>query len=167
MSLRLVNYPFVPFLPILSESEQLHSEVSANLLCQARLPSYQSLKESLPSCEYILIMQLIRRYAHMFATTVFRLATKFAFISLFTVNLYDHLLTFPDEVKYIWQRKFTPGILILLSSSLFHVLNTEILSYHRILHRTSSILSSLSMIKYRNISESIHSLRDILCRDCR
>jgi len=36
------------------------------------------------------------------------LATKFAFISLFTVNLYDHFLTFPDEVKFIWQRKFTP-----------------------------------------------------------
>lgn len=58
----------------------------------------------------------------MLATTNFRLATKFAFISLFTVNIYDHILTFSDEVKYIWQRKITPGILILLSSSLLHVL---------------------------------------------
>lgn len=87
--------------------------------------------------------------AHMLATTDFRLATKFAFISLFTVNLYDHILTFSDEVKYIWQRKITPGILVLLSSSLLHVLNTVTFSHHHILHRRYSRLSPPSTIEHR------------------
>ncbi|KLO07399.1 hypothetical protein SCHPADRAFT_650413 [Schizopora paradoxa] len=35
------------------------------------------------------------------------LGTKYAILGLLTLNIYDHIMTLPQEIKYIWKRKFT------------------------------------------------------------
>jgi len=35
------------------------------------------------------------------------LGTKYAILGLLTLNIYDHIMTLPQEIKYIWNRKFT------------------------------------------------------------